>query len=570
MKSSIQFLFKYINKKPWFLLGYFAMFLECLSPIIATLLQRELIDKVFSERHYEEFPKILALYGVFFFAPKLLFTIRKVTFFHIGYHLQMSLTKDFLKKIYDLEAAVFNKEHVGNLLNQIRSNISDASDLSVNQILSESVKNILTIAFLAFSLANINFIMLMVVVIVAVVYYGLLHKFGEKTKRFSQGVKDEKSNVSITIEESISSIREIVAYNRQSWQLKKYEQKFSNYYKAVIKQGLYKNKIMFVSDPFLYGTKLVAIMFGGIGVISNNISLGEFVVSFTFVDLLVTELGQLFEQALTGKRLESSVECIQSVMGKKSEEFGTTEFRGDIKSIEFKNVTFSYLPDSDPVIKDLSLEFPIGKKIAFVGASGSGKSTIGQLLLRMYSPDKGEISINGVPINYYGKQYLDKVSVVFQQPHFIPSTIKENLVFDKEYEKLHIENTCKEMMCHDFIMGFPNQYETQVGERGTALSGGQKQRLALSRAILKNAEVLILDEATSALDTETEFCVQKNIDKLRKCKTTIIIAHRLSTIQNADVIYVLDKGKVVAQGTHESLITDSSAYKELYAFQKAN
>lgn len=569
MKSSMLFLLKYINKKRWFLLGYFAMILECLTPIIATLLQRDLIDKVFSERQYEEFPKILSLYAVFFFAPRLLFTVRKVTFFHIGYHLQMSLTKDFLKKIYCLPTAIFNKEHVGNLLNQIRSNISDASDLAVNQMLSESVKNILTIAFLAYSVANINFAMLIVVITVAIIYYGLLHKFGEKTKLFSQRVKEEKSNVSITIEESISSIREIVAYNRQSWQLKNYEQKFSNYYKAVIKQGLYKNKIMFVSDPFLYGTKLVAIMFGGIGVISNNISLGEFVVGFTFVDQLVTELGQLFNQALTGKRLEASALCIQSVMGKKSEEFGSVDFIGDIESIKFKNVTFSYSSNSDPVINNLSLDFPIGKKIAIVGASGSGKSTIGQLILRMYSPDKGEISINGVPIKCYGKQYSDKVSVVFQQPHFIPSTIKENLILDKEYDQLDIKSTCKEMLCHDFIMGFPNQYETQVGERGTALSGGQKQRLALSRALLKNTEVLILDEATSALDTETEFFVQKNIDKLRKGKTTIIIAHRLSTIQNADIIYILDKGNVVAQGTHERLITDSSVYKKLYAFQQA-
>lgn len=568
MMTSMLFLLKYVNKKRWFILGYFAIFLECLTPIIATLLQRDLIDKVFSQRQYEEFPKILALYAVFFFGPKLWFTVRKVTFFHIGYHLQMSLTKDFLKKIYCLPTGVFNKEHVGNLLNHIRSNIADASDLSVNQILSESMKNILTIAFLAFSLANINVIILLVVIIVAIIYYGLLHKFGEKIKLFSQDVREEKSNISITIEESISSIREIIAYNRQDWQLKQYEKKFSDYFKAVIKQGLFNNKILFISEPFLYGTKLVAILIGGMNVIANNISLGEFVVAFTFVDQLVTEIGQLFGQALTGKRLEASVECIQSIMGKKSEEFGTTDFSGHIKSIQFKNVTFSYSPESDSVINNLSLDFPIGKKIAIVGASGSGKSTIGQLLLRMYSPDKGEISINGIPINCYGKQYLDKVSVVFQQPHFIPSTIKENLVFDKEYDQLHIENTCKEMLCHDFIMGFPNKYETQVGERGTALSGGQKQRLALSRAILKNTEVLILDEATSALDTETEFCVQKNIDKLRKGKTTIIIAHRLSTIQNADVIYVLDKGNVVAQGTHERLMTDSPEYKELYTFQE--
>lgn len=568
MKSSLSFIFKHIDKKRWFLLGYFAIFLESLTPIIATLLQRDLIDKVFTEKQYQEFPKIIALYAIFFFGPRLWFTVRKVAFFHIGYRLQMSLTKEFLLKIYDMPTAIFNKEHVGSLLNQIRSNIADASDLSVNQILSEAVKNILTIVFLIISIANINFIMMIIVVIVTVIYYGLLHKFGEKTKEFSQQVKEEKANVSIAVEESISSIREIVAYNRQDWQLEHYEKKFSDYFKAVIKQGLFKNKILFISDPFLYGTKLIAILFGAIGVISNSISLGEFVVGFAFVDQLVTELGQLFDQALTGKRLEASVLCIQSVMGKDSVKFGSDDFSGDIKSIKFKDVTFSYSDDAAPVLNNLSMDFPVGKKIAIVGKSGSGKSTIAQLLIRAYSPDKGEVSINGVPINCYGNQYTDKISIVFQQPYFIPSTIKENLVLDKEYDQLEVENACKKMLCHDFIAGFQNQYETEVGERGTALSGGQKQRLALSRAILKNTEVLVLDEATSALDTETEFCVQKNIDELRKGKTTIIIAHRISTIQNADIIYVLDKGKVAAKGTHESLMSESPIYKELYAFQQ--
>lgn len=568
MKSSLSFIFKYIDKRRWFLLGYFAIFLESLTPIIATLLQRDLIDKVFTEKQYQEFPKILALYAIFFFGPRLWFTVRKVAFFHIGYQLQMSLTKKFLLKIYDMPTAVFNKEHVGSLLNQIRNNIADASDLSVNQILSEAVKNILTIVFLIISIANINLIMLIIVGAVAIIYYSLLHKFGEKTKEFSQQVKEEKANVSIAVEESISSIREIVAYNRQDWQLKHYEKKFSDYYKAIIKQGLFKNKILFISDPFLYGTKLVAILFGAVGVISNSISLGEFVVGFAFVDQLVTELGQLFDQALTGKRLEASVLCIQSVLGKESVKFGSVDFSGDIESIEFKDVTFSYSADSAPVLNNLSMDFPVGKKIAIVGKSGSGKSTIAQLLIRAYSPDKGEVSINSVPINCYGNQYTDKISTVFQQPYFIPSTIKENLVLDKEYDQSDIENACKEMLCHDFIAGFPKQYETQVGERGTALSGGQRQRLALSRAILKNTEVLVLDEATSALDTETEFCVQKNIDKLREGKTTIIIAHRISTIQNADIIYVLDKGKVAAKGTHERLMSESPIYKELYAFQQ--
>jgi ABC-type multidrug transport system fused ATPase/permease subunit len=566
--SSMVFIFKYINKKSLLLFGYFALFLESVTPIIAILLQRDLIDKVFIEKQYQEFPKLLALYAIFFFGPKLWFTVRKVTFFHISYHLQMTLTKEFLLKIYDLPTAVFNKEHSGKLLNHIRNDIAEASDLSVNQLLSESVRNILTIVFILYSVANINFIMLLVVITVAIIYYVMIQKFGKKTKQLSQRVKEEKSKVSINIEESISSIREIIAYNRQDWQLEHYEKKFSDYFKAIIKQGLYSVKILFVSEPFLYGTKLVAILFGGMSVVSNRISLGEFVVGFTFVDQLVTELGQLFQQALTSKRLVASVERIQSVMGKDSAEFGSVDYNGDIESIQFKAVTFSYSPDSTPVLNNLSIDLPIGKKIAIVGKSGSGKSTIAQLLLRSYSPDRGEISINGVPVKSYGKQYTDKISVVFQQPHFIPASIKENLIFDKEYDALEIEDACKEMLCHDFIMGFSNGYETQVGERGTSLSGGQKQRLALARAILKNTDVLILDEATSALDTETEFLVQKNIDKLRKGKTTIIIAHRLSTIQNADVIYVLDKGKVVAEGTHESLMAESPEYKELYTFQQ--
>lgn len=567
MNSSLLFMFKYIKQKRWFLLGYLALVLESLTPIIAILLQRDLIDKVFIDKQYQQFHRLIVLYAIFFFGPKLWFTVRRVTFFHISYHLQMSLTKEFLLKIYDLPAVIFNKEHVGKLLNHIRTDIAEASDLAINKLLSDLVKSIVTILFLAYLLAQLSLIMLVVVITVAIIYYLLLNKFGDKTKEFSQRVKEQKAKVSITIEESISAVREIVAYNRQDWQLKNYEQKFSNYFKAIIKEALFKVKILFISEPFLYGTKLVVIFFGAMSVISNQISLGEFVVSFTLVNQLVTELGQVFEQTLIGRRLVASVECIQSIMGQESTKFGLIDFNGEIESIQFKNVTFSYLADSAPVLNNLSIDFPIGKKIAIVGESGSGKSTIAQLLLRVYSPNQGEVCINGLPVTSYGEQYPDKISVVFQQPHFIPSSIKENLVFDQKYDQLQIENACTEMLCHNFIVGFPSQYETQVGERGISLSGGQKQRLALSRAILKNTEVLILDEATSALDTETEFKVQQNLDKLRKGKTTIIIAHRISTIQNSDLIYVLDKGKVVAQGTHEKLINESPIYKKLYTVQ---
>ena len=568
MWANLSYLLKYVHKKRWFLLGYTALFLECLTPIIAIFMQRDLIDQVFVNHHYHEFSKLLALYAIFFFGPKLWFTVRKVTFFHISYHLQMSLSKIFLQKVYELQTENFNNEHVGKLLNNIRNDVADASDIAINQILSESVFVILSIVFLTGSITYISFTMLLVVSSVAAVYYFFLYKFDAKTKQYAQHIRTERANVSVAVEESISAVREIVAFNRQDWQMNRYEGKFQKYYKGILNEGFYKVKILFVSEPFLYGTKLIVILFGGMRAISYNLSLGEFVVSFTLIDQLVTAIGQLFQLSLTGKRLVAPVKCIQDVLYQEVNKFGTENLSEGIESIQFKSVTFRYSPDLDPVLNDLSIEFPIGKKIAFVGESGSGKTTIAQLLLRMYLPEKGEILINGVPIHLYGNQFTDKVSVVFQQPHFIPMTIRENLVFGGDYEYTYVERICKEMLCHDFIQSTPNRYETIVGERGTNLSGGQKQRLALTRAVLKNTDVLILDEATSALDTKTEYHVQQNIDRLRKGKTTIIIAHRLSTIQNADVIYVLENGNVVAQGIHDTLMSESPVYQGLYANQQ--
>ncbi|MBI9011725.1 MAG: ABC transporter ATP-binding protein [Clostridiales bacterium] len=567
MRASMSFIFEYINKKRWFLLGYLALVLECITPIIAAVLQRDIIDNVFTDKQYDQFAFLIILYAVFFFGPKLWFTVRKVTFFHMSYHLQMNLTEQFLKKIYGLPTAAFNKEHTGKLLNNIRNDISNACNTAVNEMLSESVKIIVSLIFLSVAIAYISLTMLLVVSVVAFIYYILLYKFGDKTKENAGRVRQEKAHLSVNIEESISSVRETVAYNLQNQQMNDFEEKFQKYYKALIEEGLYKIKILFISDPFLYTTKLTVILFGAINAFKNNVSLGEFVVSFTLVDQLVTGLGQLFQQGLIGKRLIASVDCVQSVMIKENLQYGHIQFNGKIESIEFRNVTFRYSEDSELVLENLNLDVPVGKKIAFVGESGSGKSTIAKLLLRAYEPEEGEVLINAEKVIEYNHQYADRITAVLQDPHFLPITIKENLIFDKDYEQKDIEDVCRKMLCFDFIQELSDGYETEVGERGTRLSGGQKQRLALARSMLKNADVLILDEATSALDIETEYHIQKNIDQLRKNMTTIIIAHRMTTVQNADVIFVLDKGRVITKGTHSELIVESPVYKSLYETQ---
>lgn len=570
MKSSVLFMLKYVSNRRWFLLGYLALFLESITLVIAVLLQRDLIDSVFVKQQYQAFPLLILLYALFFFSPKLFFTVRRVIFSHVAYDIQRNLMSAFIHKVYALPTEEFNKEHAGKLLNNIRNDISDASEVAVNQLLSDGVKSLATVLVLSICLAYINPLLFFVVIFLALIYYYLLHRFGEKTKQYSQNVRTEKGNLSISIEESISSVREIVAYNRQKWQMENFEKSFASYFQAIINEGYYKAQALVVSEPFLYGTKLLVILFGGMSAVSNNISLGEFVVSFTLVDQLVTELGQIFQQALTGKRLAGSVNCILDVMNQPSKDDGTLEFKDKVTSIKFEDVTFSYSSDFEPVLRNLSIDFPVGKKIALVGESGSGKSTITQLLLRAYAPNEGRVLLNNTPISDFGNQFTDKIAVVFQQPHFLPTTIKMNITFDKAYDSLEVETVCKNMLCHDFIEDFPDKYDTEVGERGAKLSGGQKQRIALSRALLRNTEVLIMDEATSALDMETEYRIQQKIDEIRKGKTTIIIAHRLSTIQNADIIYVLSKGRIVAQGTHEILMRESSEYKDLYRFQQVS
>lgn len=568
MIDSILFVLRYIDIKRWLILGYIALFFESITPIIAIVLQRDLIDNVFIDQQYHMFPLLISLYALFFFSPKLFFSIRRVIFSHIAYGIQMNITEKFIRKIYNIPEKDMDYEHSGKLLNNIRNDISDATDVAINQLLSDAMKSSVTIVFLAMYLIYINVVLFFVVIVIAIIYYVLLHILGDKTKNYSRQVRTEKGRVSINIEENISGAKEVVAYNRHKLRIDNFETNFETYFKAVIAEGFYKAKTLAVSEPFLYGTKLVVIYIGGRNVISNTISLGEFVISFNLVDQLVTELGQIFQQALKGKRLAASVDCIRSVLDKPDKKVGTFEFNDKIESIKLEGVTFRYASDSEPTLNDITIEFPVGKKTAIVGESGSGKSTISKLLIKNYFPDRGSVLVNKNSTRDYNEEYTDKISIVFQEPYLMPTTIKENLTFGNSYSLNEIQNICKGMQCHNFIEDFPDKYETLVGERGAKLSGGQRQRIALSRAILKNTDVLILDEATSALDTETEYHVQKNIDKIRIGKTTIIIAHRISTILNADMIYVLSGGKVVAQGTHETLIKDSNVYQDLYRFQQ--
>lgn len=565
--SKIIFLNQYIKEKYWFIFGYMALILESLTPIIAISFQRELIDEVFIDHHYSSFYSLMILYCIFYFAPKLFFTVRRVIFSRISYDLHENLIKNFIESIYNMPKKSLDTYHVGQLVNHMRQDITTTSELYVNECLAELVKIVVSIVFLTIAIVRINPLLLLIALLISIAYYFLMKVFGKQTKHYAGQVQNEKGKVSSCIEEHISSVRETVAFSQEASQMKQFNHQFQRYYKAIVKEGLLKAKILMVSDPMLYGIKIIVLLIGGLNVINQKISLGDFVVSFTLVNQLVTEIGALFNKSMVSKRLSASLEAFQHFLTGEKVDFGN-ETLTRIQTITFDQVSFAY--DDELIFNELSLELPVGKKIAFVGASGSGKSTIAQLLIRNYQLNHGAIMINGKSHETYDASYKNKIGIVFQQPHFMPLSIQENMVFDGSYEAKELLDVSKKLLVDDFVKELPEGYETMIGEKGANLSGGQKQRIALVRALLKNPDVLILDEATSALDTQTEYLVQKHIDEMRVGKTTIIIAHRLSTILNADLIVVLDKGEVVSTGTHEELIKTCLYYQQLYVQEESN
>jgi ABC-type multidrug transport system fused ATPase/permease subunit len=247
---------------------------------------------------------------------------------------------------------------------------------------------------------------------------------------------------------------------------------------------------------------------------------------------------------------------------------GTKKFTGLKNNLSFKNVSFSH-KERDILLKDFNIEIIKDKTVALVGPSGSGKSTIVDLILRLFDVDKGGIFIDDINLKDYDIFTVrEKIGFVSQETFIYNASVKENISFGDEYTDEEIKNAAKMANADEFIISLPNNYDTIVGDRGMRLSGGERQRIAIARAIIRKPEILILDEATSSLDNVAENTVQKAIDKISKNCTTFIIAHRLSTIQNADIIHVLDQGKIVEHGTHKDLLKKKGKYWELYNIQK--
>lgn len=478
----------------------------------------------------------------------------------------------FSRMIY-LPMDFFNQNSVGELTSRISSDITLVQE-TLRTTIAEFFRQVIIIAggvtvlvIVSWKLALIMLATLPVLAIVAVF-------FGRFVRKLSREAQDESAKSNSVIEEALMGISNVKSFTNELFMLSKYSSSIDNIRKLNIRSGLWRGFFASFVIIFIMGAIVFIVWQGVLMTQGPNPEMDSdgFFIFMMFTIMMGASFGSIPELFASMQKAVGSTENLMELISKSNEK---DEHLGKEKPVitgrvSFKNVLFRYPQRKDVVVLDhVSFDSKSNETIALVGASGAGKSTVASLLLQYYHVTEGSIEFDGVPSAEIELEHLRKhMAIVPQEVILFSGTIRENIHFgNPEASEEEILAAAKKANAWEFIASFPDQLETQVGDRGIQLSGGQKQRIAIARAILKNPEILILDEATSALDSESEKLVQSALDTLMEGRTSFVIAHRLSTIRKADKILVFEQGKIVEQGTHEELIALNGTYSKLVELQ---
>ncbi len=565
MRSNLKWLITYIRpKKGLLILAVFLMIAESYANIATIGLQQQLIDDVLIAHNYDQLYEVLFYMSLAFIAYSFLFTFGPHTIHKTKAALTEHMLYDFMRYMYNIPTASLQKERTGSYVQYVVSDIDKVGGMIANDV-PRGLQQVAA-AFVLFGIVGFNSpVILLFSLLSCAVYVWLGRYFSMKLKAGAKKVQETRSDLIVHIEEGISSTREVIAYHRMQWEARLYEKFFGKYFAAVMEEGKLVNLQLISSEPIRWGITVFILGYGGYLVIQGQMSIGVFVILYQFSNQLVSTFQNLFNMTMDFSSKMASLERVRNVMDGPTWEDGEKRIGERIETLQLNNVYFRYNTETPDILKNLKMNIPIGKKVALVGASGSGKSTIAQLLVRFYNPTKGKLRVNSNSLTDVDRSdYINRVAIVFQEPYLYPDTVKNNILMGMEkISENELVRVCQIASIHDFVLSLPNGYETIIGERGITLSGGQRQRIAIARALIRNPEILILDEATSALDLITEKEIQGKIDQYRRGKSTIIIAHRLSTIKNADHIFVIEKGLVVEEGEHHELISRKNIYHNL-------
>lgn len=555
-----------------FCLDMLASFFIALIGLFYPILTRQMLNDFIPNQNF----RLIVIWGI---ALLVIYFIRMLLRYFVQYEghvmgvkMQAAMRKEMFTHLQMLPYAYYDNHETGKIMSRMTNDLMDVSELAHHGPENVFICGFLVVATFIY-LCTINALLTLIIFLCVPLLVAISLIMRKRMNEAFMESRKKTAVINATLESSISGIRVTKAFTNQNKEEEKFAKGNNEFvtsrsvaYKTM---GEFSSSTQFVTDLF----NIIVLIIGGVfmaqGVI-NFADLSAFIVSINmFISPLTTLINfvEQYENGVTGfKRFLEIID--EPVEFEKADAISVGRLKGEI---EFSNVSFNY-GDNKQVLNNINLKINQGQKIALVGQSGGGKTTICHLIPNFYPLNNGSIKIDGIDIRDMSLESLRKnIGIVQQDVFLFNGTIKENILYGRlDATDEEIIEAAKKANIHDYVMEMPDKYDTQIGERGVKLSGGQKQRLSIARVFLKNPSILILDEATSALDNTTEILIQNALDELCVGRTTLVVAHRLSTIKNADEIVVINNGQILEKGDHETLLAEAGIYAKLYKLQFRN
>ena len=531
---------------------------------------RDMIDKVLNAKDYYMLNVISASIVVIFLLRGIFLYGQNYLMSYVGQHVIIDIRSEVFRKLQRLSMSFYDKNKTGTIMSYVTNDVNALQGAMVDNTIELVTEGIILIGSVC-AMVYLDWKLTLFTILTFPVVLYFMNYFGKKIRRSGGQIQEATADITSVLQESVSSARVVKSFVREQYEIERFERENEANLKANLKNAKYMATLT-PTIEFVAALGVTLILWYG----GNNVIAGE-----TTAGSLVAFLAYAVNISNPIKRITRVSGNIQRALAAAQRVFDVLDLREEVQdlpdakalpavtgNVSFEHVTFSYNA-GDEILHDLSFTAKPGQAIGLVGPSGAGKSTVASLLPRFYDCDAGTIRIDGTDIRHVTLDSLrNQVGIVPQETILFNGSVYDNILYGRlDATKEEIEAAAKAANAHDFIMELPEGYNTMLGDRGVNISGGQRQRIAIARAILKDPRILILDEATSALDTESERVVQEALNRLMVGRTSIIIAHRLSTIKNADRILVLDKGKLVEDGTHEELMAKNGLYAHLYQIQ---
>jgi len=566
-----KFIKYYKPHKKLFILDITSAFFVAMIDLIFPSISRNIINEIVPNKDFNMLIRMVMFLFVLFIIRGILRYIIHYWGHVVGVRMEADMRNKLFSHIQTQDIQFFDNTKVGHLMSRIVNDLRDISELAHHgpeDLFLSVIMFIGSFIILVQIEPTLTYILFSFVAIIII--YAVTRR--KKMRKAFRSVRKEIANVNTSIENSLSGVREAKTYTNEEMEYEKFLIGNTKFKES--REFAFKSMAEFSTgiDFLMKFLNLIILGFGGYFIIIESIDYGDFVAFLMYINLFMepvkrlTQFTQQFEQGMSGFERYCELLEIQPEINDKPD---AIEFNEINDKIEYKDVAFSYSEDGECVLENINLTINKGSTLALVGPSGGGKTTISNLLPRFYDINKGEIKIDGINIKDFKiKSLRENIGFVQQNIFIFSGTLKDNIIYgNTEATEEDIIEAAKNANIHEFIMSLPDQYSTDVGEKGIKLSGGQKQRISIARVFLKNPPILILDEATSALDNATEIKIQRSLEKLSKGRTTIVIAHRLSTIRDADEIIVISSEGIQERGNHEELIKQDGIYSKLYKAQ---